>query len=62
MRDCFIKIRAEAGMGGFFKGFTPCLMRSVPANAATFLCYEVHLKPEKIFLNFFIVFAKCMKQ
>lgn len=32
---------AEGGAGRFFLGFTPCLVRSFPANAAGFLCYEV---------------------
>lgn len=34
-------INAEAGLMGFFKGLTPCLMRAPPINAATFLTFEI---------------------
>ncbi len=27
------KLYAEGGVGRFYKGFSPCLMRAVPANA-----------------------------
>ena len=27
------KLYAEGGIGRFYKGFSPCLMRAVPANA-----------------------------
>ena len=30
----------ESGVRGFFKGFTPTMIRAFPANAATFLGYE----------------------
>ncbi len=30
----------ESGIRGFFKGFTPTMIRAFPANAATFLGYE----------------------
>ncbi len=30
----------ESGIQGFFKGFTPTMIRAFPANAATFLGYE----------------------
>lgn len=29
-----------AGMKGFYKGFTPTMIRAFPANAATFMGYE----------------------
>jgi solute carrier family 25 (mitochondrial carnitine/acylcarnitine transporter), member 20/29 len=29
------------GVKGFFKGFTPTMLRAFPANAATFLGYEL---------------------
>jgi solute carrier family 25 carnitine/acylcarnitine transporter 20/29 len=31
----------EKGVGGFFKGLTPCLIRAPPINAATFLTFEM---------------------
>lgn len=34
------KIYKAYGVKGFFKGFTPSMMRAFPANAATFLGYE----------------------
>mmetsp|Transcript_16621 Transcript_16621/g.51978 ORF Transcript_16621/g.51978 Transcript_16621/m.51978 type:complete len:310 (-) Transcript_16621:1767-2696(-) len=33
--------REPAGIRGFWAGFTPCLLRCFPANAAAFACYEV---------------------
>eukprot|EP01113_Clastostelium_recurvatum_P031725 TRINITY_DN3993_c0_g1_i2.p1 TRINITY_DN3993_c0_g1~~TRINITY_DN3993_c0_g1_i2.p1 ORF type:complete len:298 (+),score=57.71 TRINITY_DN3993_c0_g1_i2:69-962(+) len=38
--DCARKIYAAEGMKGFYKGFTPCFIRSIPANAACFVVYE----------------------
>jgi solute carrier family 25 carnitine/acylcarnitine transporter 20/29 len=38
--DCAKKIMASQGIKGFYKGFAPCIIRSVPANAACFLVYE----------------------
>jgi len=38
--DCASKIYKADGARGFFKGFTPCLIRSFPANAVCFLAYE----------------------
>ena len=34
-------IYQEFGMKGFFRGVTPCLVRSFPANAACFTFYEI---------------------
>lgn len=34
-------IHRENGLGGFFKGLTPCLMRAPPVNAATFFTFEL---------------------
>jgi solute carrier family 25 carnitine/acylcarnitine transporter 20/29 len=31
----------EKGIGGFFKGLTPCLLRAPPINAATFFTFEL---------------------
>ncbi|KAL5550953.1 hypothetical protein UlMin_001129 [Ulmus minor] len=39
--DAFRKILASEGIKGLYKGFTPAMARSVPANAACFLAYEV---------------------
>ncbi len=36
--DCATKIYRADGMKGFFKGFTPCLLRSFPANAVYEYC------------------------
>jgi solute carrier family 25 carnitine/acylcarnitine transporter 20/29 len=38
--DCAKKIYAAEGIKGFYKGATPCLVRSIPANAACFVVYE----------------------
>jgi len=40
-------IYQNKGIGGFFKGLSPCLMRAPPINAATFLTFEMVQK----FLN-----------
>ncbi|PON45348.1 Mitochondrial substrate/solute carrier [Parasponia andersonii] len=39
--DAFRKIVASEGVKGLYKGFGPAMARSVPANAACFLAYEV---------------------
>ncbi|KAL9264405.1 UDP-rhamnose/UDP-galactose transporter 5-like protein [Drosera capensis] len=39
--DAFRKILAAEGAKGLYKGFGPAMARSVPANAACFLAYEV---------------------
>jgi solute carrier family 25 (mitochondrial carnitine/acylcarnitine transporter), member 20/29 len=36
MIDCTKKILAESGVGGFWKGLTPTLVRAVPCSAGTF--------------------------
>ncbi|EFA83131.1 mitochondrial substrate carrier family protein [Heterostelium album PN500] len=40
MMDCASKIYKQQGIAGFYKGFTPCFIRSFPANAACFVLYE----------------------
>ncbi len=45
--DCAQQIMAKDGVKGFFRGFTPAMVRSFPANAACFLGYEY----SKAFLN-----------
>ncbi|XP_059656788.1 mitochondrial carnitine/acylcarnitine carrier-like protein [Cornus florida] len=39
--DAFRKIMASEGVKGLYKGFGPAMARSVPANAACFLAYEM---------------------
>ncbi|XP_011097444.1 mitochondrial carnitine/acylcarnitine carrier-like protein [Sesamum indicum] len=39
--DAFRKILKTEGVKGLYKGFGPAMARSVPANAACFLAYEV---------------------
>lgn len=39
--DAFKKILKSEGISGLYKGFGPAMARSVPANAACFLAYEV---------------------
>ena len=34
------KLYAEGGLQRFYRGYTPCLIRSVPANAVCFYFYE----------------------
>jgi solute carrier family 25 carnitine/acylcarnitine transporter 20/29 len=49
-RDCIKKIFKADGISGFFVGFTPCVLRAVPANAAAFTAFETAMKvlPERI--------------
>lgn len=39
--DAFRKVWASEGVKGMYRGFGPAMARSVPANAACFLAYEV---------------------
>ncbi|KAI3451286.1 hypothetical protein Pfo_007951 [Paulownia fortunei] len=39
--DAFRKILKTEGVKGLYKGFGPAMARSIPANAACFLAYEV---------------------
>lgn len=38
--DCVRKIYQQNGFNAFWRGWVPCIMRSVPANAACFYAYE----------------------
>jgi len=40
MLDCTRQLYQQAGIARFYKGFTPCLLRSVPANAVMWLVFE----------------------
>jgi len=42
--QCVQKIYAKEGMKGFYRGFTPCILRSFPANGAAFVAIEITLK------------------
>ena len=39
--DAFVKVARAEGVAGLYRGFTPCMGRAVPANAACFLGFEV---------------------
>ncbi|KAI7833868.1 hypothetical protein BX661DRAFT_222665 [Kickxella alabastrina] len=36
--------RKYSGVKGFFRGITPCLLRAAPANAATFIGFEMAMR------------------
>lgn len=36
MRDCFAQTWRQEGMGGFWRGLGPTLLRAMPVSAATF--------------------------
>lgn len=38
--DCFRQKYQEHGVKGFFKGYTICMMRSFPVNAASIIVYR----------------------
>lgn len=38
--DCARQIYQTKGIRGFFRGFTPCMVRSFPSNAVCFFGYE----------------------
>ena len=39
--DCVRQLYAEGGIARFFRGYSPCVMRSLPANATLFTAYQV---------------------
>jgi hypothetical protein len=41
---CYSKIMRSTGIRGFYRGMTPILLRSFPANAASLLGYEITKK------------------
>jgi solute carrier family 25 carnitine/acylcarnitine transporter 20/29 len=43
VRQVIRRIYGDMGVRGFFKGFAPTLLRSFPANGATFFGYELAL-------------------
>ncbi|KAJ5257128.1 hypothetical protein N7478_013232 [Penicillium angulare] len=44
MRDCFKKTYAVEGLGGFWKGIFPTLLRAMPVSAGTFVVVELAMK------------------
>jgi solute carrier family 25 carnitine/acylcarnitine transporter 20/29 len=44
MADCFRKTYAAQGIRGFYRGLVPCLLRAAPANAATFVGFELAMR------------------
>ncbi|KAI9295407.1 mitochondrial protein [Neoconidiobolus thromboides FSU 785] len=42
--QCANNILKEQGIKGFFKGLTPCLLRTIPAASSTFLGFEFAMK------------------
>lgn len=44
MRDCFAQTFRKEGMGGFWKGLGPTLLRAMPVSAGTFVVVEATLK------------------
>jgi solute carrier family 25 (mitochondrial carnitine/acylcarnitine transporter), member 20/29 len=44
MRDCFAKTWKAEGMGGFWRGIGPTLLRAMPVSAGTFATVEVTMR------------------
>ncbi|KAJ1985105.1 Mitochondrial carrier protein ymc2 [Dimargaris cristalligena] len=42
--DCARKTFRSEGVAGFYKGIVPCLLRAAPANAATFIGFELAMR------------------
>ncbi|KAG0212784.1 Mitochondrial carrier protein ymc2 [Mortierella sp. GBA30] len=42
--DCARQTLAKEGAAGFFKGIAPCILRAAPANAVTFLGFEMAMR------------------
>eukprot|EP01086_Lenisia_limosa_P006344 TRINITY_DN2510_c0_g1_i2.p1 TRINITY_DN2510_c0_g1~~TRINITY_DN2510_c0_g1_i2.p1 ORF type:complete len:300 (-),score=96.25 TRINITY_DN2510_c0_g1_i2:41-940(-) len=42
--ECVTKVARREGALGFYKGWLPCLLRSLPANASAFFCMELALR------------------
>ena len=41
LRAAAVAVYADAGPGGFWRGFTPCALRAFPANAAAFTGFSL---------------------
>jgi solute carrier family 25 carnitine/acylcarnitine transporter 20/29 len=44
MRDCFAKTYRAEGLGGFWKGIGPTLLRAMPVSAGTFATVEIVMR------------------
>lgn len=44
MRDCFAKTYRGEGLGGFWRGIGPTLLRAMPVSAGTFATVEVTMR------------------
>ena len=44
LRSAFKQVYQTQGMRGFFVGFSPCVLRAFPANAAAFLGFEMAMR------------------
>ncbi len=44
MRDCFAQTWRQGGMGGFWKGILPTMVRAMPVSAGTFSVVELTLR------------------
>jgi len=42
--DCIAKTYRADGVRGFYRGFTPCLLRAAPVNASTFMAFELAMR------------------
>ena len=43
MLDCSRKIFTESGLGGFWRGLAPTLVRAIPCSAGTFAAYSCEM-------------------
>ena len=41
LNHCVVDLYTHAGFGGFYRGFTPTMLRAFPTNAICFLFYEL---------------------
>lgn len=44
MNDCFRQVYREGGLGGFWKGIGPTLLRAMPVSAGTFAVVEMTMR------------------
>jgi len=41
---CVVQTKKEGGMSGFYKGLTPCIVRTGPVNAGSFIVFEYSMR------------------
>ena len=44
LSDVVKSLMKQEGMGGFYRGFVPTIIRSLPVNSVCFLAYDVSMK------------------